>query len=374
MRPGGEYFRPSDALSAQPIADLLGVRIGREPWCPYSGRAGALPRAPSFTSVPMTPVLSTPDHRRHPFSDSRLVARLPLLAVLAATLLGLTVLALAHPTPAIAADGGEPQRTAASDIRPDPARAGRDRGPLPGDGCFLSAGERRSPRCVYGDPSSDRRVVLFGDSHAMHHYPGLRPIVRKRGWRLVVLTKAGCPPMTAVKRGAPGEATECGIWRRRALRRIERKERPDMVIVGGSVNYRVYDRNGERLDEDAADEELESSYAEVLRRLGGTGARLVVMKDVPKPPYDVPSCVDKSRGRPGRCAFALPKGHWRAFDTRAARATGARLVDVTGDICRERRCRAVIARTLVYRAGSHLTAHFARTLDGALGSQLPRLR
>lgn len=265
-------------------------------------------------------------------------------------------------------------RSADSRVRPDPENARNARGRLPRDGCFLSRGETRSPRCVYGDRSSHKRVVLFGDSHAMHYYPALGRLVRERGWRLVVLTKGGCPPMLAVKRGTRGERTECAVWRRRALKRIASRKPPQMVITGGSVNYAVYNRNGERLEEAAADAALERSHETVLERLGRTGARLVVMKDVPKADYDIPGCVADNLDRPRKCAFPLPAGHWRDFDTRAARASGARLIKMTRAICRDRLCRAVIRDVLIYRAGSHLTAPFARTLRPRLGRRLPRLR
>lgn len=269
---------------------------------------------------------------------------------------------------------GSTANASSSPIRPHPDNAQRARGPLPKDGCFLSAGETRSPRCVYGDPRSDRRVVLFGDSHAMHYYPGLRRIVRSRDWRLLVLTKAGCPPMLAVKRGRGEGPTECSSWRRSALRRIGRREAPDMVIAGGSLNYRIYGEDGEPLDGEAREGALQSSYERVLRRLQRTGARTVVMKDVPKAPFDVPSCVAEFMDRPRRCDFELPADHWQTFDTRAARATGSKLVAVTRSICVDRRCRAVIRRRLVYRAGSHLTAPFARTLREVLARQLPDVR
>lgn len=267
--------------------------------------------------------------------------------------------------------GGSARATAP--IKPSPDRARQARGPLPAEGCFLSPGETRSPRCVYGVPDSNRRVVLFGDSHAMHFFPGLRPLLRERNWRLVVLTKAGCPPMLAVKRAASGEPTDCSIWRRRALRRIESRP-PDMIIAGGSVNYRLVDSRGEALEEEDRQARLASSYREVLRRLGRTGARTVVMKDVPMAPFDVPECVAEFIDQPRECDFDLPAGHARNFDTRAARKTGAKLVDVTGTICAEQRCRSVVRHRLVYRGGSHLTAPFARILRDRLALALPRIR
>lgn len=284
------------------------------------------------------------------------------------------ILPLGAPAPtATIAEAGEGSPRG-SEIRPHPEDARSARGRLPGDGCFLPSGETRSPRCIYGVRSSDKRVVLFGDSHAMHYYPALGRIAREREWRLVVLTKAGCPPMLSVKAGSRGEPTECSAWRRSALRRIESRERPDMVIAGASVNYRIFGKDGEAQEESARQSSLRSSYRRVLSRLRRSGARTVVMKDVPRAPFDVPSCVAEHLDQPGRCAFDLPAGHLREFDARAAESTGSKLISVTGSICRDRRCRAVIRKRLVYRAGSHLTAPFARTLRLPLDRRLPQVR
>lgn len=273
------------------------------------------------------------------------------------------MLVLASPT-------GARQAPARAEIKPHPDRAQQARGPLPGDGCFLARNETRSPRCAYGPRDPRRRVVLFGDSHAMHYFPALRPLLRERRWKLVVLTKGGCPPMLAVKRLEDGEPTPCSRWRRSALRRIERRP-PDLAIVGGSINYGIAGPDGEPVAEEDRQAVLESSYAKVLHRIRRTGARRIVMRDVPRAPFDVPSCVKEFLDRPRRCAFDLPAGHRRNFDTRAARATGARIVDMTGTICRERRCRAVVKRSLVYRNGSHLTAPFARVLRGPMARAMP---
>lgn len=257
-------------------------------------------------------------------------------------------------------------------IKPHPDRANKAKGPLHGDGCFLGHGEYRPPRCIYGVRDSNRRVVLFGDSHAAHYFPALRPLLRERGWRLAVFGKAGCGPMPIVKRNVAGRR-DCRVWRQRALRRIE-AQRPDMVIFGSTVNYKLRARSGERLDEEARQARLEQSYTKVLRRIQRTGARTVVMRDVPKAPFHVPRCVGENLDDVRACDFPLPAGHFRNFDARAARTTGSRLVSVTDQICGARVCRSVVKRRLVYRTGSHLTAPFARLLRDPLARRLPRVR
>lgn len=263
----------------------------------------------------------------------------------------------------------------ADTLRPEPRKATADRGPLGEDGCFLSDGDTRSPPCVYGDPDSKVTVVLMGDSKAMHHFPSLDVIARERGWRLVALTKAGCPPMPAVKRGARDRGTGCEEWREASLRRIETEERPGLVLLAGAAGYSV-EEDGEMLQEGRAREDvLEESYVDVLRRLREAVPHVVVLKDAPVPPRDIPACVSESLDQLDRCAFPLEEGSEQTFETRAAaRVDGVDLVDVTAVICPDGQCRSVIGDALVYRNKGHLTATFSATLAPTIARQLPRLR
>ena len=61
------------------------------------------------------------------------------------------------------------------------------------NGCHLSRTGLRSKPCVYGDTTSTTTVVLFGDSHAAYWFPALDLISQEQHWRLVDLTKDGCP-------------------------------------------------------------------------------------------------------------------------------------------------------------------------------------
>ena len=108
------------------------------------------------------------------------------------------------------------QRTAKA-IRPDPRHAEDDRGRAYTDKCHLKQTNRtESPRCVYGKPDSQTTVVNIGDSHALMYFPTLNRLAHRRGWRLVNLTRAGCP-VADVHFGKL-----CDPWREHSLRRIER--------------------------------------------------------------------------------------------------------------------------------------------------------
>jgi len=65
------------------------------------------------------------------------------------------------------------------------------------NGCHLSRVRLRSRPCVYGDTTSSTTVVLFGDSHAAYWFPAVDEISLQQHWRLVDLTKDGCPAAEA---------------------------------------------------------------------------------------------------------------------------------------------------------------------------------
>jgi len=109
-------------------------------------------------------------------------------------------LAIALAAAALSPQGAERLETttalqrSAPRVWPAPADAGDDRSRAFHDGCLVPFVATRSPACVYGAKRSATTVVLLGDSHALHYFPALDRVARHRGWRLVVLTKAGCAP------------------------------------------------------------------------------------------------------------------------------------------------------------------------------------
>jgi peptidoglycan/LPS O-acetylase OafA/YrhL len=267
---------------------------------------------------------------------------------------------------------GRPLQRSATALRPRPRDAAADRGHAFADGCLVEEGEVRSPACVYGDRRSRKTVVLFGDSHAMQWFPALEATAKRRHWRLVALTKGGCPP-PLVRRLFPGTQRQdpsCDVWRESALRRIER-ERPALVLVGMSMRYTVLD--GERrLGRGESIRALGAGYAPTLARLRAAAGRVAVLTDVPRPPNDIPSCVSGAMRRLRRCAFARGPALANAFAIRdaAARVPGVDTVDATNRFCLPDLCPAVVGDVLVYRNSGHITASYMKTLGPWLERRL----
>ena len=239
------------------------------------------------------------------------------------------------------------QRSARS-VRPDPGDADADRSRAYYDGCHLDFRATRSPACVYGRTESETTVVLFGDSHALQYFPALDAIARARGWRLVHLSKAGCSPVGY---------RACRQWREYAFDRIARVERPALVVVGGSTHYRR--------------RHLARGYERTLRRLTRIAPHVAVIRDSPRPPFDVPDCVAHAMDDLRRCAFARPHGP-DVISRAAARVDGVTLIDPLSRLCPRRLCPPVIGNVLVYRGAAHITATYARTMAAWLSRRLPR--
>ncbi|MEX1141670.1 MAG: SGNH hydrolase domain-containing protein [Thermoleophilaceae bacterium] len=256
----------------------------------------------------------------------------------------------------------------ADSVEPPPAKADGDRGKLYDDGCMIDQREMRWPTCVYGKRKSRKTVVLFGDSQAMQWFPPLRRLARRHGWRLIGRTRAGCPP------AAVNFASRCNKWRKETLRRIERHDRPDVVVTGTGVVYEVIE-GGRRLGLKASRRIQRKGLARTLRRLRRTGAKVRVMKTLSWAPFDAVACVEKRMKRLRRCAFDRKQPMNAVFEARATkRVKGAKLIDARDRICLPRICPAVIDGMLVYRDPKHLSATFARSLAPWLDRRLPRPR
>ena len=232
------------------------------------------------------------------------------------------------------------------------------------DGCHLNPPETEVPECVYGDPSSETTVVLFGDSHAMQWFPALNELAKEHDWRLVGLTKAACPPAEVHIYNATlrREYRECDEWRERTLERIVREEEPE---PGGDEQPPHLQAEGGRVSAcrgEASTEAMVEGYASTLKKLRVTGAPVALIEDVPHPNKNIPQCVSRSLDRLRECAFpteqgaGLPEGQpprrrggrgrkadrpdalWRAPRRRVRPSSATRSSTATGPTSRRRTC------------------------------------
>lgn len=259
-------------------------------------------------------------------------------------------------------------------VRPAPQEAADDRGHIQNSGCLAGTKDTEATKCVYGDRSVKKTVVLFGDSHAMQWSTALNKIAKKRHWRLEVFAKAGCPPasISRYKGDLRRAYIECGDWRKDALQQID-DIAPDMVLTSSLTDYTVM-KGDRKLDPDASDKAFESGYEDTLKRLRSTGARVFLIHEAPHPPNEIPDCVSQHLKDLRTCAFSKKTGFdYAPVGANAAKKLhGVQVIDPTPKLCPRGECPAVIGNVLVYRNAGHLTATYVKTLDHWLGRQLPR--
>ena len=247
------------------------------------------------------------------------------------------------------------------------------------DGCQVPLMEEVSPPCTFGPARSDTTIALFGDSHAAQWFPAFDSLAALRGWKFVNLTKSGCPSLDiGVWNAKLGRRyLECDRWRANTLQRIATLH-PTFVVLTNDHTYNVMfgDKPMRGDSTRAGIAEWTRAVNSTLASLAGTGARLVVLQDTPRPGFDVPRCLVKYVDTPAGCAFKRR----RAADTliatgereavRAAR--NAAYISLNSVICDDTRCEAQADGVVRYRDEDHLTTAFATSLVSELSRALTR--
>jgi hypothetical protein len=110
-----------------------------------------------------------------------------------------------------------------------------------------------------------------------------------------------------------------------------------------------------------------------LQRFDAAGVRTLVLRDTPRPPFDVPVCLARAvaRGADARaCRFDARKASdpaLHAIELEATReARHASAADLTEAICPQGSCAALQDGVVHYADGNHLTARYSASLAPAL--------
>ena len=102
------------------------------------------------------------------------------------------------------------------------------------------------------------------------------------------------------------------------------------------------------------------------------GIQVVAIRDTPTMPFNVPECLSKD----DECAVdrtaAISDADPIVIAAREERSVA--LLDFTDAICGAHTCAPVVGNVLVWRDNEHLTATYATSLDGALGTALDEVQ
>ena len=274
-----------------------------------------------------------------------------------------------QPTPSpsgspVASDG---PITLPADLTPSLASARDDEERLRGDGCLAFERVSTPPNCVYGVKGSAITIALVGDSHASHWFPAIEAIALERGWRLVTFVKVSCSFTTLAQRNLAlkREYRECTAFNEATVARLN-QIKPALTII---VNRRTF----RPIEENITSALAGAALGEMVARIPGATAILV---DTPDPGRDVPACLSKHPSDIRACLFTQDDADNREIgiaERVAADVSGARLIDLTANICTEWPCSPISGSVLIYRDEDHMTATFSRSLAAPLGVEIAKL-
>ena len=222
-----------------------------------------------------------------------------------------------------------------------------------GDGCHVNYGEDESGTCTYGVIGSDKKIVLYGDSHAAQWFPALEQIALDRGYELTSLTKSACSSVDSPRpdQGAFKNA-DCERWRDNSVKRIQ-KLQPDAVIMSsfqyftppsGYSNRSQWWNDGQR---------------RLLAALKGSSNNLIYISDTPRPLRDIPNCL---ASRDTQSCDSTEK-------TPNLIISGFKKIDPTSWLCDDY-CPAIKDGYVVYRDGSHISVEASLALKSKLENAL----
>jgi peptidoglycan/LPS O-acetylase OafA/YrhL len=147
--------------------------------------------------------------------------------------------------------------------------------------CFLDIGHPAvfSKECDGSEPATAPKVILWGDSHAAHLYPGLKALQQKRGtFALAQYTVSGCPPIVSF---ASEARTVCRALNDFVARKIEALI-PETVIM--AARWELYDGgdNWGRISEEMIRATVVQLTAMGVKRIVVIGQLPIWQADVPK--------------------------------------------------------------------------------------------
>lgn len=260
-----------------------------------------------------------------------------------------------------------------ANLTPPLSNAAVSRPIIVNNGCQLWSGEVESKPCAYGDTKSRTVVALFGDSHASAWFPALERISRRRRWRLVVFTKAGCSPpeVTLVSGGA--RHLDCNRWRHNSEQRIAELH-PALVFVSWArwIEARARAEAGVPTGYGSP---WQDGIAATFRFLRRAARRVIFVSDVPTFSFRAVDCISSHisdvrpcNNTPRSAVIVLPT--IRAQELQVAARMHVDSIDPIPWFCTPTVCPVLVRNILVYRDTAHMTPPWSKFIAPVLAKSI----
>jgi hypothetical protein len=221
--------------------------------------------------------------------------------------------------------------------------------------------------CVYGDTTSHKVMVLFGDSHALMWLPAIDPVATAKGYKLIVLWQGVCP-VSDVSIWAPqfNDPAACNTWRAQMVSLINGLH-PAVVVLAERTTDLFAAR--ERYFTSA---QWKAGLLTTLKQLKSSRTKVALIEDTPYFDSQVPACLAQNPSKVALCDVAYPNPQWPGFqaaEQAAAKSTGVLFVKAIPWVC-TKTCSAIIGNYVPYIDSNHISFAYAQYLSGVMGDTI----
>tara|TARA_R110001592_G_scaffold126336_1_gene337504 strand:+ start:143922 stop:145901 length:1980 start_codon:yes stop_codon:yes gene_type:complete len=244
-------------------------------------------------------------------------------------------------------------------------------------GCSSELESSKLVECTLGALGGEVEIVVIGDSKAMQWLPVISEMGKDHGWRITSLIKDACPPAVIEpyisKIGR--HYGECSIWRTAALTRLIDIS-PDLVFVTHWPGYTIAENGGYRKSNF---EDWQAGYAELSNILYDLDTRVLLLRDNPQFPIDIPICLSRAAGTsklsPTMCRFDIHEIENSDAVYRAAQSVfeshdRVKLADLTAQHCKQDFCESYAGGIVRLTDRHHLSFLYTKQLAHILEEEI----
>lgn len=215
--------------------------------------------------------------------------------------------------------------------------------------------------CIYGNKTSAKTVVLWGDSNAGNWIPALDGAFNTLGYKLAVFSFPGCPTafVTATKTGPfadPSSYVACNTFHAKLPAAVlALKPYAIMAVSGAAFVTKTTTIQNQWIAGMAS--------AFTAMSVGQPAVRRFVIGTSPILPSDVPKCLALHSSAIQVCSSnTVTSGYVAklARDVAVATAAKATLLPTSTWLCQNKICPPIMGSTLIYVDVDHLTIEFSK--------------
>ncbi len=229
----------------------------------------------------------------------------------------------------------------------------------PTSGFFIPPNCFKLTDCVFGDKSSSKLVILYGDSHARMWLPALEPAMVSHGLKLVLIGHDGCPVPNINL--TYSKYLGCNQIRINAIKTIV-AAKPKMILVANRTVTTGYSATT-----------WKNGLIKTLKTLKATKAVVIMIGDVQMFDTPPPTCVSAELTNVQACSVANPNPKQPGLESSEMGAAKVALVtylNTDGWLCTKLRCSPIVGDIVTHFDDGHLSTDYAQYLSGAMTATL----